>query len=313
MSDEREETNVPPSYSTLTERELLALTLEQQSLAEGAQEALAAELRRRGLGETEIAAFQQDAERTMTRRTRWRKAQRMRLRELFSVLLFWPGMLLIPFGMAVALVFVLDPVLRDVLGLSQHQTNLCEGIVAIGVVVLCFVAVAAFILSERADAPIRRWIPGTGRKPKSEQEKLRAHLRICPARNVGNALLLFLCSLYLLFLSVSDVEGWHFLREQSSPVGWTYTNTAGAIFLIVYFSYLLVRAPCFREKLWLAFVTTDLLLDLPKHVLRSLSERELGLSRDISLVLWAAATLIALSFVKSAWEGPPARNLDRQV
>lgn len=313
MSDERQKVNPPPSYSALPDGELLALTLEQQSLAEGASAALAAELRRRGLGETEVTAFQRNAERAQAKQARWRRTQRMRLRELFSVLLVWPGMIFIPLGIAVALVFVLDPVLRDVLGLNQHQANLCEEVTAIGVVVVCFVAVAALILSKRTDPQIRRWTSSSARKSSSEEEEQRAHLRFCPARNVGYALSLFLFSLYVSVLSVRDVEGWSFLREQSPQVGWSYINTAGSVLLIIVCSYLVVRAPCFREKLWLAFATANFVIDLPKHLLHTMSGRELGLSRDISLVLWAAATIVALSFVKSASQGPTTRNIDQQL
>lgn len=313
MNDERQKVKAQLPYSDLTDGELLGLTLEQQSLTEGAKDALAAELRRRGLDEAEIAAFQQDAERAKARHARWHKMQRMRLRELFSLLMIWPGMLLIPFGLVLALVLALDPLLRDVLGLGLHQANLFEEIVAIGVVVLCLVTEAALIVSKRSDATIRHWLPGSAPKPRSEEEKHRAHQRICPARNVGIALLLFVFSFYLLFLNVRDVEGWHFLRGQPSPVGWSCIDTFSSIFLVIFLSYLLTKAPCFREKLWLAFATADFILNLPKHLLHTLSGNELSLSRHISLVLWAAATIVALSFVKSAWHGPAARNLDRQV
>lgn len=312
MSDEHKKGDTPPSYSDLTDGELLTLTLEQQSFAERTHEALVTELRRRGLGETDIAAFRKDEGRVRARQSRWRKTQRMRLRETFSVLLVWPGMLFIPFGLAVALVFVLDLVLRDVLGLSQHQTNLCEEIAAIGVVVLCSVTVAALIVSERGGSPFRRWLRGT-QEPRSEEEKRRAHLRICPAQNLGNALLLFLFSLYLLFLNVGDVVGWRFFWRQPSPGGWPYVNTVSSIFVVVFCLYLLVKAPCFREKLWLTFVTVNLLLDLPRHLLHNLTARELSLSSNASLILWAAATIVALSFVKSAWQGPETRKPYRQL
>ncbi len=303
MSDDRENAKAYPFYSALTEGELLALSLEQQSLTKSAQEALSAELRRRGLGGTAIAAFQRDAVGARARRARWRKVQRMRIRELFFVLLLFPGTLVIPLALAAALVFGLDPVLHDGLGLNQHRTNLCEQVVAIGIVVLCFVTVVAILMSDRSDATIRRWLPGTGRKPKSEEGKLRAHLRLCPARNLGNALLLLLFSLYVLFLSLRDVEGWSFLRERPSPISWSWVDTAGGIFAIGYCLYLAARAPCFREKFWFAFATANFVLDLPTHFLHTLGGRDLHLSRDISLILWACATIVALSLVKSAWQG----------
>lgn len=312
MSDKPENTDLPASYSALNEGELLALATEQGSLTEAAKEALAAELRRRGLGEPDVAAFQQAVKRRRSRQVRWHGRQWLLLRELLSVLVVWPGMLFIPFALAVALVFILDPVLRSVLDLGQQQRNLYEEIAAIGVVLLCSVGMTAFILSDRSNAMIRRWIPGSDRKPKTEEEKLRAHQRICPVRNFANALLLFLFSLYLLFLSLRDVEGWNILREQSPQVGWPYMDTAGEIFLIVFFSYLLVKAPCLRERLWLAFAAANFLLHLPKHLFHTLSGRGLSLSNDISMVLWVAASIVALSIVKSSWQGPATRDSSSQ-
>lgn len=313
MSNERDKTDLTPAYSALTEGELLTLTTEQGSLTEAAKEALAAELGRRGLGEADVATLRQGLENTVARRARWRRAQRLRLRELLSILLIWPGMFVIPFALAIGLVFALDPVLRSVLGLNQRQINLYEEITAITVVLVCALVAAALILSDRSDAMLRRWIPSRDREPKSDEGKLWAHQRICPARNFGNALLLFLFSLYLLFLSVRDVEGWSFLREHSPQIGSSYIGTAGGIFLIIFCLYFVLKAPCFREKLWFAFATPNFVLDLTKHLVRNLSARELNLSRDISLGLWAAVTIIALSFVKSAWQGPATRNLDRQL
>jgi hypothetical protein len=312
MSDKPKSIDLSASYSALTEGELLALATEQGSLTETAKKALAAELRRRGLDETDIAAFQRDAERGQSRRARWHRKQWMHLRELLSVMVVWPGTLLIPLGLAAALVFMLDTVLRNVLGLSLQQANFCEEIAAVGVVVVWFVIVAVFILSDRSNALIRRWIPGSDRKPKTEEEKLRAHQRICPARNVGIALFLLLFSLYVLLLSVRDVEGWSFLREQSPQVGWPYTDVAGGIFLIFFFSYFLAKAPCLREKLWLAFATANFLLRLPKHLLHTLNGHELRLGNIISMVLWAAASIVALSIVKSAWQEPATRDSSNQ-
>lgn len=313
MSDEHKKRDVSPSYSALTEGELLTLNLEQESLTKGAQEALATELCRRGLGEADISAFQRDEERARTRQSRWHRVQRMRLRKLFFVLLVWPGVLFIPIALGFALAFALDPVLHNWLGLSQHQTNLYEEIAAIAVVVLWFATVAALIMSERSDATIRRWMRGNARKPRSQEEKHRAHQTICPACNLASALFLLLYSLYVSLLSFRDVEGWRFLRGQPSHGGGRYVEMAVGIFVIVFCLYLLARAPCLREKLWLAFATADFLLNLPRDLLRTMHGRESGLIKGISLVLCVAATIIALSFVKSAWQEPAARNSDRQV
>jgi len=312
MSDEIEKVNALPSYSALTEGELLALALEQETLTEGAREALDTELQNRGLGEADVAAFQRDAERRRSRQARWRRAQRLRLRALLAALVIWPGVILIPLGLAFALVFVLNPLVREVLDLSQEQADLCGEIAVVSVVVLYFVGVATFILSDRSNASMRRWLRHRNRKPRSEEEKLRAHRHVCPARNVAIALLLLLFTLYLMLLSLRDVEGWHFLGGQSPPAGWSYIDAASSIFLIIFLAYLLVKAPCLREKLWLVFATTSYLLDLPRHFLHAPSARELILSRDISLLLWSAATVVALTFVKSAWQGPATRDLSSQ-
>jgi hypothetical protein len=312
MSNEPNKADLTRSYAAMTEGELLALASEQETLEEGAKEALAAELQKRDLGETQVIAFQQDTDRAKARQERWRKVQRLRLWELFASLLFWPGVMFIPFLLAIGLIFALGPILRDMGHLNQHHVILCQQIAAIGVVVLCIVAIFVLILSDRTDVMSRRWFSDSERKPKSAEEKLRAHRRICPAHNFGYALLLLLVSLYFLFLSLRDVEGWHILRDPSPQVGWSYVNAMGGILLIVFCLYLAIKAPCIREKLWFAFATAEYVLDLPKQVFHSMSGHELDLARDISLFLWAAATIVALSLVKSAWQGPVIRNFDRQ-
>lgn len=312
MSNKREKVTTPPSYSTLTEAELLTLAMEQASLTVAAREALATELRGRGLGGADVSAFQRDAERKLSMHARWRRKQWLHVRESLSALVIWPGLILIPLGLVFALVFVLNPLLRDVLDLSQQQADLCGEITAAGVVVLYFVVVVTFILSDRSNALMRRWPRVHNRKQGSEEERLRAHRHICPARNVAIALLLLLFSLYLMLLSVRDVEGWHFLGGQSPPAGWSYIDATSSIIVIVFLAYPLAKAPCLREKLWLGLVATSYLLNLPKYFLQSLSARDLTVGRDISLVLWAAATIVALSFVKSAWEGPTTRSVDRE-
>jgi hypothetical protein len=303
-----------PAYSGLTQGELLALASDERSLDECARRALAVELRRRGSGETDIAAFQRDAERARSRRARWRGAQWMRLRELFFLILVLPAVTILVFGLSGLLGnTIVSPTLHDVLGLSQRAATYGADLFVVGTAALYLLVAVLFLRSKRADTWIRRWLPGSDENAKSNEQKLRAHGRFCPARNLSYALLLLLFSLYCSLLSLRDVEGWRFLQPPSSANGWSYTETASAIFLVVFCSYLLAKAPCFREKLWLVLAAADFLLDLPKHVLRPLDGGAVGFGRGLSLGLWVAAALVALSFVKSAWRGPAARDMDHRA
>ncbi len=294
MSDRSGQSSAP-AYETFSDDYLLALAACPEDLTETARQELSVELERRHIGEDEVAAHRAEAARIRARQARWRKVQRLRLKEGIIFGFLWPlGTVLVFVALIVGAGFLRNPPwLRQ--GPLEYVT-----VAQICVLVLFVLAGVYIFYSGRADPWLHWWRRGSCRVPSDRSARRKwFHAEYCAARHWGAAALFLVTSLWMMFLAHRDMtKPWPGHREAA----FTLISLGLVVAVAVKFSVML---SCLRERLVLGVWAVDFFILLVNGVAPALLAPYGHAVREFQQILWVGAVLVSLTLFRSAIHAPP--------